>query len=180
MLLIVLLGDIVIQVPMAALAGVMIMVSISTFDWNSLRTIHLVPKTDAIVMVVTVFAVLLTHNLAIGVFIGIILSAIFFVAKISNVQVISEQKGEKRYYSLRGELFFASVTELLNKFDYDEDVKKVEIDLSRAHVWDDSGVVAVDKIVAKFKANGIHVDVKGLNEDSTELVNKLANKLGAH
>lgn len=178
--LIVVLGDIVVQIPMAALAGVMIMVSISTFDWNSLRTLHLVPKSDAIVMIITVLAVVLTHNLAIGVFTGILLSAIFFVSKISKVRVDSELKGNKRIYIVRGELFFASVTDLLTMFDYKEDVEKVELNLSHTHIWDDSAVAAVDKIVSKFESTKIKVEVTGLNEDSTELVGKLANKLGSH
>jgi sulfate permease, SulP family len=180
MFLIVVLGRIVVQIPMAALAGVMIMVSISTFDWNSVRTLHLIPRSDAIVMIITVLAVVLTHNLATGVFTGIILSAIFFVSKISKIRVDSSLEGNKRIYSVKGELFFASVTELLTKFDYKEDVKSVDINLSGAHVWDDSAVAAVDKIVSKLEENNIMVNVKGLNEDSTELVNKLANKLGTH
>ncbi|EDL64283.1 SulP family inorganic anion transporter [Bacillus sp. SG-1] len=180
MFLIVVLGGIVIQIPMAALAGVMIMVSISTFDWASLRTLHLLPRTDAAVMVVTVLTVVLTHNLAIGVFTGILLSAVFFVSKISKVRVNSSLEGDKRIYKINGELFFASVTELINLFDYKEDVKKVEINLSRSHIWDDSAVAAVDKIVSKFEVNGILAEVTGLNEDSTELVDKLANRLGSH
>ncbi|MGM0901109.1 MAG: SulP family inorganic anion transporter [Bacillota bacterium] len=180
MFLIVVLGQVVVQIPMAALAGVMIMVSISTFDWNSLRTLHIIPRTDAVVMVITVFTVVLTHNLAIGVFTGIILSAIFFVSKISNIKVDSKLEGQHRTYFVNGEMFFASVTDLLIKFDYKENLKSVDIDLSRSHIWDDSAVAAVDKIVSKFEESNIIVNVKGLNEDSTELVNKLANKLGSH
>lgn len=180
MLLIVLLGDIVVQIPMAALAGVMIMVSISTFDWNSVKTLHLLPKSDAIVMVVTVLTVILTHNLAIGVFTGILLSAIFFVSKISRVEVKSSLEKKTRIYKVKGQLFFASVTELLKKFDYKEDVEFVELNLSRAHLWDDSAVVAIDKIVSKFEENGKTILVTGMNEESSELSAKLANKLGSH
>lgn len=179
-LLIVLLGDIVVRIPMAVLAGVMIMVSISTFDWNSIKTLHLLPKTDAIVMVATVLTVVLTHNLAIGVFTGILLSAIFFVSKISQVHVDSNMEGRTRVYKVRGELFFASVTELLKKFDYKEEVKFVELNLSRSHLWDDSAVAAIDKIINKFEENGKQIKLTGLNEDSSELVGKLANKLGSH
>lgn len=180
MFLIVVLGDILVQIPMAALAGVMIMVSISTFDWNSLRTLHLVPKSDAVVMIVTVLSVVLTHNLAIGVFTGILLSAVFFVSKISQIHMDSYLEGNKRTYKINGELFFASVTDLIKKFDYNENIESVVLDLSRSHIWDDSAVAAIDKIVYKFEGNNISVNVKGLNEDSTELVNKLANKLGSH
>ena len=180
MFLIVVLGDIVVLIPMAVLAGVMIMVSISTFDWNSLRTLHLVPKTDATVMLVTVITVVVTHNLAIGVFAGILLSGIFFAAKISDIKVDSKTEGSKKVYKIRGQLFFASVTDLLKKFEYQDDVKEVEINLARAHIWDDSAVVAIDKIVHKFKENGIEAHVTGLNEESSELVDKLANRLGGH
>jgi sulfate permease, SulP family len=180
MFLIVVLGDIVVQIPMAALAGVMIMVSISTFDWISIRTLHLVPKSDAVVMVITVLTVVLTHNLAIGVFTGILLSAVFFVSKISQIRVESELEGNKRIYTVHGELFFASVTDLMKKFDYNEKVEIVDLDLSHTHIWDDSAVAAIDKIVYKFEGSNITINVKGLNEDSTELVNKLAHKLGSH
>jgi len=180
MFLIIFLGDIVVQIPMAALAGVMIMVSISTFDWNSIRTLHLVPRSDAIVMIVTVSTVIFTHNLAIGVFSGILLSAIFFVSKISRIRVESNLKGNKRIYHINGELFFASVTELLTQFDYKEEISSVEINLSRSHIWDDSGVAAIDRIVSKFEETGKIVEVTGLNEESTELVEKLANKLSSH
>ncbi|TYR73194.1 SulP family inorganic anion transporter [Rossellomorea vietnamensis] len=180
MFLIVVMGDIVVRIPMAALAGVMIMVSISTFDWNSIKTLNLVPKSDAAVMIVTVLTVILTHNLAIGVFTGILLSAVFFVSKISQIRVESTLEGKIRTYKINGELFFASVTDLLKKFDYEEKVDSVELDLSRSHIWDDSAVAAIDKIVYKFESSNISVHVKGLNEDSTELVNKLANKLGSH
>lgn len=180
MVLIVVLGDIVVRIPMAALAGVMIMVSISTFDWNSVKTLHLLPRTDAMVMVVTVLTVVLTHNLAIGVFTGILLSAMFFVSKISKVKVDSTIQRNTRTYIIKGELFFASVTELIKMFDYKEKVDYVELNLSRSHLWDDSAIAAIDKIVNKFEENGIKVTVTGLNEDSSELVAKLANKLGSH
>ena len=180
MLLIVLFGDIVVQIPMAALAGVMIMVSISTFDWSSIRTLHLVPRTDAIVMVVTVLTVIFTHNLAIGVFTGILLSAIFFVSKISQVEVSSTLEKNRRIYKVRGELFFASVTELMTKFDYKEDIDYVEVNLSRSHLGDDSAVAAIDKIVYKFEESGKKIDVTGMNQESSDLAEKLANKLGSH
>ncbi|MBT2639698.1 SulP family inorganic anion transporter [Bacillus sp. ISL-39] len=180
MLLIVLLGDIVVQIPMATLAGVMIMVSISTFDWSSIRTLHLVPRTDAIVMVVTVLTVIFTHNLAIGVFTGILLSAIFFVSKISQVEVKSTKVNDRRTYKLKGQLFFASVTELQKQFDYKEDIEFIELDLRKTHLWDDSAVAAVEKIVSKFEESGKKVVVTGMNQESSDLAEKLANKLGSH
>ncbi|OLS37055.1 sodium-independent anion transporter [Alkalihalophilus pseudofirmus] len=181
-LLIILLGNVVVQIPMAALAGVMVMVSISTFDWNSLKTIRIVPFSDAIVMVVTVVVVVLTHDLSYGVFAGILLSAIFFVSKISKVSIEStlEDNNEKRTYFIKGQLFFASVTELIEGFNYKEDLKEVELNLTYAHIWDDSAVAAMEKIIAKFEESDIDLKITGLNEASTLLVERMRHKLGSH
>jgi sulfate permease, SulP family len=183
MFLIIVLGDLVVQIPMAALVGVMIMVSIGTFDWSSIRNMKRVPLTDSLVMVVTVLTVVLTHDLSKGVFAGILLSAIFFVSKISSLKVTStlDIKESRRIYFVTGQLFFASVTDLINSFDLKEDVKNVEINFSEAHVWDDSAVAAIDKIVLKLRENGSSVRLKGLNEPSSNLINKLAvhNQEGA-
>ncbi|MBM7659991.1 SulP family sulfate permease [Bacillus mesophilus] len=176
MFLILVLGNVVIQIPMAALVGVMIMVSIGTFDWSSLKSLRRVPLTDSIVMVVTVVTVVFTHDLSKGVFAGILLSAIFFVAKISKVHVSStfDHVLNKKTYRVRGQVFFASVTDLIEFFDFKEEVQKVEIDFSQAHVWDDSAVAAIDKIVIKFRENNSTVTIIGLNEPSSSLVERLA------
>ncbi|WP_377889718.1 SulP family inorganic anion transporter [Alkalihalobacillus sp. R86527] len=177
MFLILVMGDIVSQIPLAALVGVMIMVSIGTFDWSSLTNLHRLPKTDAAVMIVTVLTVLLTHNLANGVLAGIVLSAIFFAAKISKIHVNStlDDANSRRIYEVSGQIFFASVTDLIKAFDYKEKIDRVEISLSDAHLWDDSAVGAIDKIHAKFVQNGISVKFVGLNEASTTLMNKLSD-----
>jgi SulP family sulfate permease len=181
MLLIVFLGDVVVRVPMAALVGVMFMVSIGTFDWNSLRTLRIVPKTDTIVMVVTVITVILTHDLAKGVLTGIILSAIFFVSKISTVNVTEKVEEGKKTFFIKGELFFASVTDLMSAFDFNtKGIKRVILDLNNAHLWDDSAVAAIDKIVMKFEEQNIAVDILGLNKSSSELIEKLSRKLSTH
>ncbi|MBB5173350.1 SulP family sulfate permease [Texcoconibacillus texcoconensis] len=182
MLLIILLGHIVIQIPMAVLAGVMVMVSISTFDWNSLRTFLIVPATDTAVMVVTVVTVVLTHDLSIGVFAGILLSAMFFVSKISKIDIDSKLDDHlnKRTYFINGQLFFASVTDSLQAFDYKEELQEVELDFTNAHIWDDSAVEAMEKIISKFEESGTEVKIFGLNEASTLLVDKLRNKLSSH
>lgn len=176
MVLILVLKDFLVQIPMAALVGVMFMVSIGTFDWYSLRTLHKVPITDTIVMIVTVITVLQTHDLSKGVLVGIILSAIFFAAKISKVTVTSltAKNSTKKVYHVSGQLFFASVTDFVNGFDYKEDVQEIELDLSNAHLWDDSAVGAIDKIVFKYHQNGVKVNIKGLNTESNKLVEKLA------
>jgi len=182
MFLILVLGEWVVRVPMAALVGVMFMVAIGTFDWSSLKSLHIVPKTDAAVMVVTVGTVVLTHDLAKGVLAGVLLSAIFFSNKISRVTVtsdIEEVTSSKTYY-VRGQLFFASVTELVNSFDFGEKIESVKIDFKEAHLWDDSAVAAVEKIVAKYKEKGVAVSIIGLNDQSLKLINKLAGKLSGH
>ncbi|MBR3120878.1 SulP family inorganic anion transporter [Oceanobacillus profundus] len=175
MFLIVVLGDLVVQIPMAALAGVMVMVSISTFDWSSVRNIFKVPRTDAFVMVATVIIVVVTNNLALGVFAGVILSAIFFAAKISKVTVTDslDEAGNKRIYHVVGQLFFASVSDLPKRFNYEDTVESVEIDLLNAHLWDDSAIAALDKIESKFKDANIRVMYTGLNKESMQLKNKI-------
>ncbi|APH07143.1 sodium-independent anion transporter [Bacillus weihaiensis] len=174
MVLILLLNNILVQIPMAALVGVMIMVSIGTFDWSSLRKLHIMPITDTAVMVVTVGTVVITHDLSKGVLAGVLLSAIFFAAKISKVKVESSQNGTTKSYFVKGQLFFASVTELVSSFNFKDQAKEIIIDFSHAHLWDDSAVGAIDKIVLKYKQNGITVKIVGLNKDSSTLVKKLA------
>ncbi|MGP4064034.1 SulP family inorganic anion transporter [Oceanobacillus sp. M65] len=175
MFLIIVLGGLVVQIPMAALAGVMIMVAISTFDWASVKNLAKIPKTDAVVMVATVAIVLLTHNLAIGVLAGVLLSAIFFAAKISSVKVKEElvTSEEKKVYYVQGQLFFASVNDLPSKFNYEDSIRLVEIDLTNAHLWDDSAIGALDKIEVKFAQNNIEVHYSGLNEASEQLKNRI-------
>jgi sulfate permease, SulP family len=176
MILIILLNDILVQIPMAALVAVMIMVSIGTFDWSSLRKLHIMPISDSAVMVVTVVTVVLTHDLSKGVLAGVLLSAIFFAAKISKVHVETkfDAKNRKKTYRVKGQLFFASVTDLVSNFDFKEDISHAVIDFSHSHLWADSAVGAIDKIVLKYKQNGTEVSIIGLNKDSSTLVKKLA------
>ncbi|WP_067725106.1 SulP family inorganic anion transporter [Oceanobacillus damuensis] len=175
MFLIIVLGGVVVQIPMAALAGVMIMVAISTFDWSSVKNLAKLPKTDAIVMVATVIIVLVTHNLAIGVLAGVLLSAIFFAAKISKVKVTEELvlRDQKKIYRVEGQLFFASVSDFPAKFNFEDSVKEVEIDLTNAHLWDDSAIGALDKIEMKFGQNHVKVIYTGVNAESKQLKNKI-------
>ena len=175
MFMIIVLGGVVVQIPMAALAGVMIMVSIGTFDWSSVRNIHKVPLSDAAVMVVTVLTVVLSHNLAYGVLAGVVLSMVFFAVKISKVRVLSlyVNEGKKRIYYVQGQLFFASVTDFLENIEFKDSVEEVEIDLSESHLWDDSAIGALDNVEAKFEQNGIEVNFIGLNGESSRLLNRL-------
>jgi sulfate permease, SulP family len=175
MTMILLMNNLVLQIPMAALAGVMIMVSIGTFDWSSLRNLHKLPRTDAIVMVVVVSTVVYTHDLAIGVFTGIILSAIFFAWKLSKVNVEEhfDVKARTLTYEVHGQLFFASVQDFVEDLDFEADVNKVILDLSNAHLWDDSAAGAIDKIEHKYEQRKVDVEVTGLDRGSRELMDKI-------
>ena len=175
MFLIIVLGPVVIQIPMAALAGVMIMVSIGTFDWNSLMNLHKLPRTDAIVMVTVVATVVYTHDLSIGVFAGVLMSAMFFAWKVSKVHVqkIYSDKNRSVTYHVEGQLFFASVTDFLEKVDFTEDVDVVTFDVSQSHLWDDSAVGAFDKIESKFEQRDIQVHYTGMDRESSMLYDRI-------
>ena len=174
MFLIIVLGELVVQIPMPVLVGIMIMVSIGTFDWSSFKYIIKAPKTDALVMLVTVATVVATHDLSKGVIAGVVLSAIFFVAKISKIEVQKRRAANETIYVVTGQLFFASVEDFINKIDYTVENSKVMIDFTNAHIWDDSGVSAVDKAVIKLRDNHNKVTVRGLNASSQKIIDKLA------
>ncbi len=170
------LGGLVRQIPMAALVAVMIMVSIGTFSWASLAKMRTHPKSSSFVMVATVLGVVLTHNLAIGVLLGVLLSGTFFAAKIAQLFRIRSEistDGRHRTYFVEGQLFFASTEDFLASFDFREALDRVTIDLSRAHIWDVSSVAALDMVVLRFRRDGAEVEIFGLNDASETLVDKL-------
>tara|TARA_R110000824_G_scaffold390760_2_gene587406 strand:+ start:72142 stop:73620 length:1479 start_codon:yes stop_codon:yes gene_type:complete len=174
---IVLLGDIVSAIPMAALVAIMIMVSIGTFSWSSLKNLRDHPRSSSIVMLSTVVVVVATHNLAIGVLVGVLLSGIFFTWKISQLFRITSTlsaDGRERTYLVEGQVFFASVGEFSTGFDFKEALDKVTIDVSLAHIWDISSVAALDTVVLKFRREGADVNIIGLNKASETIVDKLA------
>ena len=175
--LIVVLGDIVGQIPMPALVAIMIMVSIGTFSWSSIRNLRDHPRSSSIVMLATVIATVYTHNLAIGVLTGVLLSGIFFAGKIAQLfRVTSEilPDGRNRTYVIEGQLFFASAEEFMAAFDFKEALERVTIDVSRAHIWDVSSVAALDMAVLKFRREGAEVVIAGMNEASETIVDSLA------
>jgi SulP family sulfate permease len=172
--LIIVLGNLVIQIPMPVLVGIMIMVSVGTFDWSSFNYLLTAPKSDAIVMLVTVIIVVVTHDLSKGVIAGVILSAIFFVSKISTIKVTEQQKKSERIFAVEGQLFFASVEGFLESFDFTVKNTTIIIDFSEAHIWDDSAVGAIDKVVLKYRGNDNTVTITGLDSGSKRLVEKLA------
>ncbi|HGF9145960.1 TPA: SulP family inorganic anion transporter, partial [Pseudomonas aeruginosa] len=167
LLMVVFLGDWLKQIPMAALVAVMIMVSIGTFSWDSLRNLKKHPLSTNIVMVVTVVVVVATHNLAFGVLAGVLLAAMFFANKVGHYMAISsslDEAGEHRSYNVTGQVFFSSADKFVAAFDFKEALNKVTIDLNRAHFWDITAVAALDKVVIKFRREGTEVEVLGLNE----------------
>ena len=178
------LGDFVAQIPMGALVAVMVMVSISTFNWHSVApdTVRAMPRTETIVMMVTVAITVLTHNLAYGVGAGVALSAVFFVRHVShvvNVTSVVDPDNVERLYDVSGELFFASTNDLVHSFDYDAvKVSRVEIDLSQARIWDTSAVVALDAVVEKFAERGISAELVGLNVHSERLHRSATGRSG--
>ncbi len=177
LVMIVFLGDWVKQIPMAALVAIMIMVSIGTFSWSSIRNLREHPRSSSIVMLATVIVVVATHNLAIGVLVGVLFSAVFFAWKISRLFQVSSrvsEDGTERTYLVEGQLFFASVEGFNSSFDFKESLEKVVIDVSNAHIWDISSVTALDMVVLKFRREGAEVEIIGLNEASETLVEKLS------
>ncbi|EWS65044.1 Bicarbonate transporter BicA [Hydrogenophaga sp. T4] len=177
LILVVFLGDWVKQIPMAALVAVMIMVSIGTFNWGSIRNLREHPKSSSAVMLATVVVTVATHDLAKGVLTGVLLSGFFFahkVGQILRVHSMSDNEGRSRTYTVAGQVFFASAERFANAFDYKEVVDTVRIDVSRAHFWDITAVSALDKVVLKFRREGTEVEVIGLNEASTTMVDKFA------
>ncbi|SCT28879.1 sulfate permease family protein [Staphylococcus aureus] len=171
---IIVLGGLVVQVPMPILAGIMVMVSVGTFDWNSFKYIKKAPKTDAVVMLITMIIVLMTHNLAIGVVAGVVFSALFFATKISKVEVISEEFGKINRLSFKGQIFFVSIDSMMDQINFDIKNSTIELNFNNAHLWDDSAVDAIDTIVRKFEEKNNIVRVEKLNSDSRKIVSELS------
>ncbi|GAB2521832.1 SulP family inorganic anion transporter [Microbulbifer agarilyticus] len=173
--LVVFLSDWVAVIPMAALVAVMIMVSIGTFDWGSIRNLNKLPLSTNLVMLSTVIVVVFTHNLAFGVFVGVLLASLFFANKVSHFMYVSSELDEEkncRTYKVVGQVFFNSADKFVAAFDFKEALDKVVIDLSRAHFWDVSAVYSLDKSVVKFRREGAEVELIGLNEASSTIVDR--------
>ncbi|MGB7819970.1 MAG: SulP family inorganic anion transporter [Ornithinibacter sp.] len=177
------LGDIVGQIPMAALVAVMIMVSVGTMDWHSLqpKTLRRMPRSETFVMVATVAVVVITDNLAIGVVVGVLAAMVMFarrVAHFTEVVDVAHPDDDTRVYAVRGELFFASSNDLVTQFDYVNDPVNIVIDMSGSHIWDASTVATLDAITTKYAAKGKTVTIVGLNDSSQARHDLLAGHLG--
>ncbi len=177
LVMVVFLGDWVQRIPMAALVAVMIMVAIGTFSWSSLVSLRTHPLSSSIVMVATVIVTVTTHDLAKGVLVGVLLSALFFARKVGRVLHIGSsvaEEGRARHYQVVGQVFFASADSFVAGFDFKEVIERVRIDVSRAHFWDISAVSALDKVVIKFRREGAEVEIIGMDEASATLVDRFA------
>ena len=163
-------------IPMAALVAIMVMVAFTTFNWDSVKNFSKHPKQSNIVMLSVVAIVLATHNLALGVLVGVMLSALFLVNKLeSEVKVQSEFEGNKRIYVVKGQIFFSSSDKFYQFFNFNESIQSVEIDLTHAHIWDITSVNMLANIVAKFESKNIHVEVIGLNQASSTLIDRVCD-----
>lgn len=173
------LGPWVGQVPMPALVAIMIMVSIGTFSWNSIPNLSKHPWQSSVVMLSTVAVVVTTHNLALGVLVGVVLSGVFFTHKVMTMfEVVRERDGDTAIYRAKGQIFFASVDRFQDALGPEstqpDPADHVIIDVSKAHFWDISGIGALDKVVERMRRNGRSVQVRGLNRASTDLFDKFA------
>ncbi|MFU8830855.1 MAG: SulP family inorganic anion transporter [Wenzhouxiangella sp.] len=176
LLMVVFLSDWVGLIPMAALVAVMIMVAIGTFSWQSIANLKHHPRTSSLVMLGTVVVTVATHDLAKGVLTGVLLSALGFARKVSQVVTVSsrlEDEGATRRYTVTGQVFFASAGQFLDSFDFGEVIEHIRIDVSRAHFWDLSAVGALDRIVLKFRREGVEVELIGMDEASRTMVDRL-------
>ena len=166
-------------IPMAALVAVMIMVSIGTFSWTSVKDLKKNPLSSNVVMISTVIVVVATHNLAIGVLVGVLLATLFFANKIGRFMVVKanhDESNDKITYEVVGQVFFASAEQFIASFDFKNAVSNVVIDLTHAHFWDITGVSSLDKVVIKFRREGATVNIIGMNS-ATETV---IDKFGVH
>lgn len=184
-------GDLVGQIPMPVLVAIMIMISVGMVSWSSLAKLHRNPLSSSVVMLSTVASVVVTHNLGIGVLVGVLLSGLFFAAKIAQLFKVTSslvQGGRARVYLVEGQLFYGSVEDFMNALDFKEALDKVVLDVSRAHIWDISSVQALDAAMLKFRNAGVEVEIIGMNAASETIVDKLAlhdrpgavDKLAAH
>ena len=181
--LILVLQDWVARIPMAALVAVMIMVSIGTFDWGSVRRLRSTPMQSSVVMIATTLTVVLTHDLSKGVMLGVILSAIFFIRRMGKMIEVTEAEDstdQLRRYTVRGHVFFVSADLFAAAFEYHGQPERVVIDMTGAHLWDITAVAAVDKVVFRYRRRGVKVEVYGMNAAAQTLVTRTGKHDKAH
>ncbi len=180
-------GDVVATIPMAALVAVMVMVAVGTFDWHSVApaTLRRMPRSETLVMLVTVAVTVTTHNLAIGVVSGVLVAMTLFARRVAHLtethrEIVQDEGVETAVYRVTGQLFFASSNDLYTQFEYAADPARVVIDLSGSHVWDASTVASLDAITTKYARKGKQVEIHGLEGSSADRHDRLTGRLGAH
>jgi len=169
------LGNWVRQIPMAALVAVMIMVSISTFSWSSIVNLRSHPLSSSVVMLTTVVVVVASGDLSMGVLAGVVLSGVFFAAKVARLLGVTAQMsvdGSEITYVISGQVFFASSSSLIDALDYQNVPPQVRIDVSAAHFWDITAIGVLDDVVLKLRRHGAQVEVIGLNKASATMVER--------
>ncbi|MFO7689489.1 MAG: SulP family inorganic anion transporter [Cryobacterium sp.] len=179
------LGEVLTIVPMAALVAVMIIVAYLTFDWHSIRpsTLKRMPVSETVVMIATVVVIVITHNLAIGVVVGVIVAMVAFARRVAHLVTVertvsTDEAVPTAYYTVSGALFFASSNDLMTQFEYADDPDRIVIDMSLSHIWDASTVATLDSITYKYERHGKYVNIEGLNKASTTLHGRLAGNMG--
>ena len=183
LILILVLRDWVARIPMAALVAVMIMVSIKTFDWNSVTKLRSTPVQSTLVMLAVTATVLATHDLSKGVVLGVVLSVVFFARKVGKVLSVREIPAEDetvRRYAVSGQIFFVSADLFAAAFEFHGKPRRVEIDLTGAHLWDLTAVAAVDKVVFRYRRQGAEVEVIGMNQAAATLVERVGRHDKTH
>ena len=185
LILTVVLGDLVGTIPMAVLVAIMVMVSVGTFDWHSIKpsTLKRMPKSETAIMVITVAVVVATSNLAIGVVVGVFAASVMFVRRVAHLievrrEVEAEGDQQVAYYTVQGQLLFASSNDLTTLFEYTADPEHIVIDLSQSHIWDASTVAALDTIQTKYRQHDKTVEFVGMNEFTTAFHSRLTGELG--
>ncbi|PWH05238.1 sodium-independent anion transporter [Brachybacterium endophyticum] len=172
------LGDTVGRIPMAALVAVMLVVAATTFDWHSLRSLGVMPRSETLVLLTTVLATVFTRNLAVGVILGVVVAALAFTRRIAHMTQVVQDPDHPGLYRVRGQLFFASSNDLVEQFDYAGGPEHVTVDLSGATVWDASTVAALDGVREQYRRAGRTVEFTGLDRISEHYVERLAGRLG--
>ncbi|MCU1521642.1 MAG: sodium-independent anion transporter [Arthrobacter sp.] len=164
----------------------MIFVSWATFDWRSIhpRTLKMMPKSETLVMVATVIVTVGTHNLAIGVGVGVLVAMVMFARRVAHFVTVEPtvrtvDGHETATYVVDGELFFASSNDLYTLFEYALDPEHVVIGMHASQLWDASTIAALDAITEKYRHHGIDVKIIGLNDASVLMRERLGGKLGA-
>jgi SulP family sulfate permease len=165
-------SELIEKVPIAALAGLMVMVAIGTFEWVSVRAFNKMPKSDILVMVLVTLVTVFMHNLALAVLIGVIISALVFAwesAKRIRARKYVDEEGIK-HYEIFGPLFFGSTTTFGEKFDVTNDPEEIIIDFKESKITDMSAIDAVNKLTERYSKLGKKVHLRHLSQDCLRLL----------